>query len=191
MLGQAEPDRDAEGRVLGYIGTVTDITDSKHHEDLLALQARRAEALLELPRIPESTDEAGLLQHGLALAETLTDSAISFVHFVNDDATIELVTWSKRTLAGYCELVSETHYPVHSAGFWADAVRKRRPIIVNEYNGYAHKQDLPEGHAALLRVASVPVIKHDRVVMIAGVGNKPADYSDGDVESLQLIAHEL
>ena len=71
-----------DGKAQRSIGTTQDITESKRHQTLLALQARRAEVLLELPRIAERTNEVGLLQYGLELAEALTESTVSFAHFV-------------------------------------------------------------------------------------------------------------
>ena len=182
----------ADGTPQRSIGTVQDITEAKRHRSLLALLARRAEALLELPRIADRDDEIAFLQQGLELAEAITESAISFVHLVNPDTeTIELVTWSRRTLAEYCQVSVDMHYPLKDAGLWADAVRSGAPVVCNDYENNQRKQGLPNGHAPLRRLISVPVIERERVVMIAGIGNKPADYNDTDVESMQLIANEL
>ena len=179
--------------------SVLDITPLKqveaalrHSQAELSLQVKRAEALLNLPQAADQLDEANFMQHGLELAEDLTNSEISFIHFINDDeVTIELVTWSRRTLAHYCSAIFDRHYPVHQAGIWADALRQRQPVIVNNYAACPHKQGLPEGHAHLQRLVSLPVLENGRVVMIAGVGNKTADYTDIDVETLQLIANDI
>ncbi len=40
VVGQAIAERDIEGRVIGYIGTITDITDRKQREEILRLQAQ-------------------------------------------------------------------------------------------------------------------------------------------------------
>jgi diguanylate cyclase (GGDEF)-like protein len=114
------------------------------------------------------------------------------VHVVNDDEqTIELVAWSRRTLEHYCHAVSDTHYPVAQAGIWADALRQRQPVVFNDYEQYPHKRGLPEGHAVLHRLISVPVIDKGQVVMLTGVGNKATDYTDLDVETIQLLSNEM
>ncbi len=139
-----------DGALVGVLGIARDISDRKRHETLMKFYAQRAEALLELPRKAEELDEAEFLQQGLELAEDLTGSNISFLHFVNEDEqTIELVTWSRRTIEHYCNVVHETHYPVKDAGIWADALRRRAPVVFNDYAGYPDKQGLPEGHAEL------------------------------------------
>jgi diguanylate cyclase (GGDEF)-like protein/PAS domain S-box-containing protein len=182
----------ADGQAAGLIGTVTDVTDSKQQQRLLVLRAKRDEALLALPHLAERVDESDFLQRGLALAEKLTDSRIAFIHFVDEAAgTIELVTWSLRTLTDYCEATYDRHYPVRDAGIWADALRKRAAVVCNDYAAHTGKHGLPSGHAALARLVTVPVIEDARVVMLCGVGNAPDAYDATDVETLQLIANEL
>lgn len=166
--------------------------DLQAHQRFLALRVRRDEALLRLPHLAEEHDELSFIQRAQAFAEDLTDSRIAFIHFVNGDQdTIELVNWSRRTLDGYCTAVADRHYPVRQAGIWADALRQRAPVLVNDYPGFAAKHGLPAGHAVLERFISVPVIEDDRVVMLAGVGNKPEDYGETDVETVQLLANAI
>ena len=161
-------------------------------ESQLFLQVRRAEALLDLPAAAETLDEADFMQHGQELAEDLTASQIAFIHFINhDQETIEMVAWSRRTLSHYCQATYDRHYPVSQAGIWADALRQKHPVVVNNYAAYAHKQGLPEGHAPLDRLLTVPVVENGQVVMLTGVGNKAEQYTDTDVETVQLIANEI
>ena len=177
-------------------GVMLDVTDTRQAQQTLALQARRAEALLELPRAAERLDERDFMQFGLEMAEELTGSRIGFIHFVHDDQQeIELVTWSRTTLAHYCRAAFDRHYPVDRAGIWADAVRQGKAVVFNDYSGAPQeriqRRGLPEGHAALTRLISAPVIEGGLVRMIAGVGNKADRYTDLDVETVQLLANEV
>ncbi|MFD2111045.1 PAS domain S-box protein [Thiorhodococcus fuscus] len=174
-----------------HFGTVfEDITERKQSVEQLAFLARRAEALRALPILADTLDEKAFMQAGQEMAEDLTGSRIAFIHFVNDDsATIELITWSRRTLEDYCTAVYESHYPVAQAGLWADALRTRAPVIFNDYASAPDKHGLPSGHAELTRMISVPVIEQGSVVMITGVGNKPSDYTETDIETVQLISN--
>lgn len=161
-------------------------------ERLQLLQQQRAEALLALPAAAETMDEAAFMQYAMTQAENLTGSQIAFIHFVDaNEENIELVTWSKRTLESYCHAVYNRHYPVSQAGIWADAVRQHQAVVFNDYPAYAQKRGLPEGHAALQRLISLPVIEHGKVVMLCGIGNKAEDYSDVDVDTLQLIGNDI
>jgi len=185
-------ERLADGRPMRMVGTLTDITGQQAAEQHSTQLAARTAALLELRRTADCLGGKEYLQHCLAIAEELTGSTISFLHFVDaTEQTIELVTWAQRTLASYCQASHETHYPLAQAGIWADALRQRRVMVFNDYPGHPGKHGLPEGHAALTRLISMPVIEQERVVMLVGVGNKATEYSDFEVDTLQLVANEI
>ena len=177
----------------GRVGiTFMDISERKQHEARQLLVAQRMEALLKLPAAAAGCSETEFLQYGLDQIEVLTASQIAFVHFVNDDQeTIELMTWSKATLKDYCHATFDRHYPISQAGIWADALRQRKPVLVNDYAHAAGKHGLPEGHAHLERLISVPVIEGGLVRMMLGVGNKPQPYSELDVETARLLAESI
>jgi len=175
-----------------YVMLARDITRLKENEAALQIQARRAAVLLDLPKLAEQMDEKSFMQRGQEMAEDLTGSEISFIHFVNEGGEeIELVTWSRRTLEHYCTAAYDSHYPLRQAGIWADALRQGKPVVFNDYPGYPHKHGLPQGHSPLQRLISVPIIENGRVVMMTGVGNKHTDYTDIDIETVQLISHEI
>ncbi|MCK9388687.1 MAG: PAS domain S-box protein [Sulfuritalea sp.] len=175
-----------------FTGIMVDITERKNSEASLVLGSRRAEVLLALPGAAENMDEREFMQYGMEQAEQLTGSRIAFIHFVYEDQqTIELVTWSRATLEDYCQAVVESHYPISEAGIWADALRNRAPVVFNDYSSAPGKHGLPEGHAHLARLISVPVIEGGLVRMMAGVGNKPEPYTDLDVETVQLLASAI
>lgn len=182
---------DTQGKAIRMVGVHHDVTRIKESEAQNEYYAKRSDSLLQLPLLNEQLDEASFMQSALEKIEALTHSAISFIHFVNDDEqTIELITWSNRTLSHYCHAAYDDHYPVAQAGIWADALRQHAPIVINDYPAYEHKKGLPEGHAMLKRFVSFPVIEEGKVVMLCGIGNKEEDYSENDVETLRFLANE-
>lgn len=185
-------ERDANGTPIRLIGTHTDITDLKEAEARVVRYTQRAQGLLDLPRVAELMTEKEFMQHGQGLIEELTGSTISFTHFVHEDEeAIELVTWSRRTLRDYCTAVYDSHYPISQAGIWAEAFRMRRAVVFNDYAGAHGKRGLPQGHARLDRFISVPVIDGGKVRMLTGVGNRETDYTEMDVETVQLFSNEI
>ena len=47
---------------------------------------------------------------------------------------------------------------------------------------------MPEGHAALIRELVVPVFREDLIVAILGIGNRPQDYIEKDIEVVTFFA---
>lgn len=167
------------------VAVYDDVTERKHQEE-------RTAALLELSSSTESLDEKTLLQRGLDTVQQLTGSRIGFLHFVSEDQNeIELVTWSTDTLAHYCQADFDRHYPVPNAGIWADCIRLKQPIIINDYATAPGKKGYPERHADVQRFVSVPVFEGTQVRMIVGVGNAASDYDEHDVETVKLFSYDL
>ncbi len=131
-----------------------------------------------------------LIQKTLDHLGALTSSPIGFYHFVEpDQTTLSLQAWSTRTVNEFCTAEGQgRHYPLDQAGVWADCVRERRSLIHNDYPSLPNRKGLPEGHAAVTRELVVPIMRHDRIVAVAGVGNKPSDYTNGDVEIVSFLA---
>ncbi|MDG6773808.1 EAL domain-containing protein [Thiomicrorhabdus sp. ZW0627] len=171
---------------------LTDITEKLQYEASQKRILQRTQALFELMLKAPNLDESELLKMAMDKIEALSDSRIGFVHFVNEDQnTIEFVTWSSNTLDHHCTAMYDSHYPVEKAGIWADCVRKREPVIINDYATVENKQGVPEGHSDLKRFVCIPILNQGLVKMIIGVGNADQDYDEFDVESIQLFGSEL
>jgi polar amino acid transport system substrate-binding protein len=156
----------------------------------LKLDEDRLEALLKLSQI-KAVDEEQLIEYALEECVRLTHSQIGYLHFVHpDQKTLSLHTWSKNTLK-YCKAEKNPHYPIAEAGIWADCVREKEPVVHNDYPTQSNRKDLPEGHVPLNRHLSIPVVDGDKIVMVAGVGNKEDPYMDSDVRQLTLFMHSM
>ena len=125
--------------------------------------------------------------------ELLTDSRIGFFHTLDGDGqTLTLQGWSTRTTRELCSITGKgLHYDLEQAGVWVDCVRERKGIIHNDYAALPHRKGLPEGHAPVTRELVVPVFREERIVAILGVGNKPSEYLDQDLDSGAKLADLL
>jgi diguanylate cyclase (GGDEF)-like protein/PAS domain S-box-containing protein len=180
------PIRDETGTISGVTVFVTDIT--KHKRSEAELHTR-----LQLSQFATSHSLDEVLQKTLDDAEILTNSQIGFIHFLEpDQKTLHLQMWSTNTLKNMCTAEGKgSHYPVSQAGVWADCVSKRAPQIHNDYPNLpaSRRKGLPQGHAPILRELVVPVLRNNLIVMIMGVGNKPGNYDEYDVETLSQLAN--
>ncbi len=167
-----------------------DVTNNKQAEESLKLNEMRLNSLLELSQQLYGMSVDDIIQATLEEAIRLTGSLIGYCHFVREDQeTIEMVAWSRKTLE-ICSAVPQNHYPISSAGVWADCARLRRPVVCNDYPRMPNRHDLPSGHAPIWRHISVPVVENNMVRLIMGAGNKASDYDEADVRQLQLVANE-
>ncbi len=166
-----------------YFAFVRDI-----HQRQLA--QRLAELRNDMGEAAPQMDANTLMQTALDAAEDLTASQIGFFHFVHpDQETLSLQVWSTRTLRELCFAQGEgLHYPVSQAGVWVDCVHQRAPVIHNDYAALEHKKGMPEGHAPVTRLATVPVFREGAITAVMGVGNKATDYTHQDVEALSRVA---
>jgi PAS domain S-box-containing protein len=131
-----------------------------------------------------------LLRKTLDEVGRLVDSPIGFYHFVEpDEKTLSLQAWSTLTLERFCKAEGKGfHYSVDKAGVWVDCVRQRKPVIHNDYASLPDRKGLPEGHAAVNRELVVPILRDKRIVAILGVGNKPHEYTEQDVNKVTYLA---
>ncbi|RPJ17764.1 MAG: response regulator, partial [Chloroflexi bacterium] len=115
---------------------------------------------------------------------------IGFFHFVEADQTsLGPQTWSTSALQLFNVPTSEgAHLPLDQAGVWAEAVRQRRPLIQNDYGALSEKKGLPQGHVPMLREIVIPILRNERIMAVMGVGNKPQNYTDYDLEIAVRLA---
>ncbi|MFO7877759.1 MAG: diguanylate cyclase [Desulfovermiculus sp.] len=168
----------------GALVFVRDITERKRSEKILQARLRLMEYSLT-----HSLEE--VLTATIDEVESLTDSRIGFYHFLlSDQRTISLQRWSTRTNTEVCFAKSKgMHYDLDEAGVWADCIRKAEPVIHNDYSSLAHRKGTPQGHPYIVRELVVPVYRGDNIKAILGVGNKPGNYTNADVEAVSLLAN--
>lgn len=179
---------DANGEILGYMGVDVDITERKKTEAVHELDESRLETLLHLNQITGAPLQE-IATYAMEEAVRLTQSDIGYVAIVSEDETmLTMHAWSQAAMKS-CRIENKPlHYPVESTGLWGEALRQRKPVITNDYTGpNPGKKGTPDGHVEIVRHMNVPIFDGDRIVVIAGVGNKQTDYDESDVRQLTLL----
>jgi signal transduction histidine kinase/ActR/RegA family two-component response regulator len=130
-----------------------------------------------------------LLDHVLDEAIALTESRIGYIYLYEDERRqFVLNSWSKDVMKA-CEIVNpQSCYELDKTGVWGEAVRQRKPIVLNHFSApHPLKKGYPEGHAELHKFMTVPVFSNDRIVAVLGLANKASDYDDTDVLQVGLL----
>ena len=157
-------------------------------EQGLRLDESRLEALLRLNQMTDASLKE-ITDFALEEAVRLTQSEIGYLAFLNDDESVlTMHSWSKSAMAE-CEIIDKPIvYVVETTGLWGEAVRQRRPVITNDYPAPSPwKKGYPAGHVHVTRHMNAPVFEGDRIVVLAGVGNKVEPYDESDVRQLTLL----
>ncbi|MBI5162830.1 MAG: PocR ligand-binding domain-containing protein [Magnetospirillum sp.] len=180
--GDSVPQREDDGTIVWH-GFISDITERRRTGMLL-------EARLRLADYAALHSLHDLLVATLDEACAFTQADVGFYHFLlADQKTLSLQAWSTRTTREFCRADAEPgHYDIAAAGVWADCVRQRRSVVYNDYPLLPHRKGLPEGHAPVRRLISVPIFRDGRIMAIIGVGNKAIDFDRDDLTAVETLA---
>lgn len=168
--------------------SITDVTQLKAYQHQVERSNQRLESLLKLSQyIPKN--EQDLLDYALKIAIDLCESKIGYIYYYNEKTEkFVLNSWSKEVMKECQVFGAQTEYNLNDTGCWGEAVRQRKPIIINNYH---HNHDLakgtPKGHVQLHKFLTIPVFHNEEIVAVVGVANKETDYDQTDVKQLTLL----
>lgn len=179
---------DSNGNPLLMLGTHQEIDNIKKTEIELIHEEARLESLLKISQHPTHSVQE-LLDFALEEAIALTESKIGYIYFYDEEKKeFTLNTWSKEVMHQCTINEPRTLYNLEKTGIWGEAVRQRKPILINDFKAPNHlKKGTPDGHAPLLKFLTIPVFDNDKIVAVVGVANKPNDYDQSDVRQLTLM----
>ncbi|VAX33902.1 Two-component system sensor histidine kinase/response regulator hybrid [hydrothermal vent metagenome] len=149
---------------------------------------RRLEILWNIARMADA-DYQTLCDHVLVEITAMTQSPYAFYAFLNEAETVMKIYAFSEGVIKDCRIEDRPiEYPLVDAGLIGDAVRFRRTLIINDYRSCPGKKGVPWGHVPLTRALIVPVFSHGRVVALAGVADKPTDYTEDDARQVESFA---
>ena len=181
-----------DGELIGVLGIGRDITDRKKAEEEFLLNEARLETLLELSKMTKAP-LTKITDFALEAAVKQTSSKLGYLAFMNEDETVlTMYSWSKTAMEQCAITDKQIIYPLEQTGLWGEAVRQRKPVITNDYEAEDRmKKGYPPGHVKVYRHMNVPVFDGEKIVAVAGVGNKVKAYDEPDVRQLTLLMQGL
>ena len=129
------------------------------------------------------------LDYVLNEALQLTESQYGYIYLYDEEKQeFTLNSWTLGVMDD-CKVIDKlSKYHLDKTGIWGEAVRQRKPIIVNDFQmPNPHKKGYPQGHVSLNKFMTIPVIIDDKIVSVVGLGNKKSDYNYNDVYQLTLL----
>ena len=188
VLIAGAPLLDDDGALTGTIVSLVDITELKHAE---ALIRKGEERLRSLVAILQSKAESGQAFIEMALDEVLelTDSSYGYIYLYDEERREFILNSWSRDVMPVCRVTDpQTVHSLDSTGIWGEAVRQRKPIVVNDFAASNPlKKGYPAGHVELRRFMTVPVFSGDRIVAVVGAANKAEPYDESDILQVSLL----
>ncbi len=187
-LPERRGDEDELDRVASSLNAMS--RKLKSSFDTLKLNEERLEALLIMSRM-KMTTEKDLGRYALEEAIRLTRSRIGYLHFLNnDERTIQSSFWSDDVHPACATACVSPNFP-EQVDLWTVTASSKKPVVNNDYQGCAEKRGRFAEHLPVLRHMSVPVVDDDKIVAVAGVGNKSDPYDESDVLQLSIFMNNL
>ncbi len=200
---------DEKGEWIGNLGVMRDISERvkflneveiakdkaekkeeliKNQKLLVELSNERLESLLRISQYQTNSIQE-LLDYALGEAIKLTHSKIGYIYFYNEKTRqFSLNTWSKEVMQECKVMNPQTVYDLDKTGCWGEAVRQRKPILINDFEAFnPHTKGTPKGHVKLTKFLTIPVIFDNKIVAVAGMANKETDYDNSDIRQLTLL----
>ncbi len=180
------------GKITGAVVTFGDISERKQAEAVLVLQATRLQALLDLHKLADGSQEQ-LLDFAVEAGLTVTQSEYCFVGLMSEaESVLSIRRWSNKLMAQCAVPDTPSLHRISEAGLWGECVRQRKAVLLNDYQApHPSKEGLPDGHVQIHRVLAVPVLDGGHTVVIAAVANKGKDYTEDDVSAFTSILNKL
>ncbi len=170
------------------VAVYDDITARKRDEEKIRGNDKRLQALSEILN-HETEDIQVFLDYALEQALFLTESKLGYIYFYDEEKQeFTLNSWSREVMEACSVQDPQTTYQLEKTGIWGEAVRQRKPIVINNFQEtHPLKKGYPKGHAHLRNFLSIPVINRDKISAVVGVANKSGEYGDLDILQLTLL----
>jgi len=123
---------------------------------------------------------------------SISQSKFAFIGFMNEDESVQTTyAWSKEVMRQCAIVEAPSQFIVAEAGLWGEAVRQRKPIIINDYAApHPQKKGYPKGHVPIKRFLCIPVFDGKRIAVVAAVANKEKDYELSDVRAITSMMND-
>lgn len=178
-------EHDSSGRLLRIYGAARDLSPWLDVQASLENADRRFDVLLTINQMSDASINE-ISRYTLEQVVQITGSQYGYFVLIEEgDNTVKLAAFSDAALRDNRISDPPQQFSADNGGPWVVAIRQRQAVIDNNYAGSGSQP--PAGHIPIGRIINVPIFDGDRIVAVAGVGNKSEDYVPADADKLALI----
>ncbi len=175
-----------------HLALAEDITAQKEMEEFRRINEKRLEAMVQFNQMADKPVNE-IMDFVLEKSLDLTGSSIGFISFGNEEESEYTTSVYSTNVMKECAVNKEDlRFTIEHSGLWGEAVRQRRPVIVNDYETTTlYKKGHPEGHVLMKKLLLLPTFDGDRIVVVTAMGNKEREYTQTDVNQLTILMDGL
>lgn len=169
-----------------------DITEKKKNDNEIIFNNLRLKGIINILQSKTSSVQE-FLDFSLNEALKLTESKFGYIYWYNSQKKeFILNSWSKDVMKECAVQNPQSCYELDKTGLWGEAVRQRKPIILNDFSSLnPYKKGFPKGHVELKSFLTIPIFQHEEIVGVIGVANKETDYTETDVLQLSVLINSV
>jgi len=182
------PIRTDNNEIIGATALARDITERLEKESMIRENELRLKSLVRIFQFNTGGINE-LLDFTLEEAILITNSKIGYIYRYDENTQqFTLHSWSKDVMKECAVIDQQQVYNLAETGIWGEAVRQRKPIVVNDFHApNQFKKGYPEGHVEMHNFLTVPVFFEGKIVAVTGVANKEKDYKESDILHLTIL----
>jgi len=175
----------AKRRLASAASLIGQIVERRQAEEAIRRVNRELEALWSVSTLEDASLKE-ISDHILDNLVSMTDSAYGFYGFMDEsENTMAIHSWSGQAMADCAVVDQPLHFSIEQAGVWGEAVRRREPLIINDFSaGHQGMKGTPAGHVELANLLVVPFFSEGKIVSLAAVANRNRDYGSKDVAQI-------
>jgi PAS domain S-box-containing protein len=166
--------------------------ERKKAKTSVLLNEMRLQCDLDLNKMLDASDQE-LMDYALDSITKITQSDFAFIDLLDqDEKVMTIYSWSKTAMKECNVQIKPIHFPVSEAGIWAEPIRQRKPVIIDDYSvNMPHKKGVPEGHVTIKNFLGVPIFEKEHIVAVVAVSNKKGRYDEKDVGYITSLITDM
>src|SRR6185437_15067953 len=177
------PVRDEHGNFLRVVGLAEDVTQQRQIEAALRDSEQRIALKNRIAHICLTVPDEQMYGEVLNVVLEVMRSSQGLFGYLDEDGAL-VVPSLTRDIWEKCAVANKSlRFPREVwGGVWGRSLLEKKAICHNQPG------KVPEGHVAIGRCLSVPLVHNGELTGLLLVANKATDYHQSDLEQLQRIA---